>query len=219
MNLELPFLKEEGLLEILEQIGRKDDLVLKALELSKDIHKDEIRKWDNSRALETHIYPTIKFLIAHYQAYNKIPSLEVIAAELIHDTKERNRNIENEFYKKEFNDTVYEYVMAVTKPPYQDYEGNGDFEKKRKVNEVYFPKISNSPIEVKLMKLADRYSNLLTINSNTPPEKIAFWLREMEDFYLNLALKNSSNYFYYRMRNRVEEIKALELNILAGKQL
>ncbi len=217
MELELPFLKEEELLHVLEQIGRKDELVLKALDFSKEVHKDEIRKWDNSRALETHIYPTIKFLIQHYKAYNEIPTLDVLAAELMHDTKERNRNIEDEFYKKEFNDMIYEYVLAVTKPKYQDYEGKNDFEKKRRVNEVHFPKILKGKKEAKLMKLADRYSNLLTINSNTPPGRIYFWLEEMNDFYLDLALKNSYNYFYFRMKQRVEEIEKLKLAIYSNK--
>jgi (p)ppGpp synthase/HD superfamily hydrolase len=122
---------------------------------------------------------------------------------LLHDTIEDTlttyENI-NEYFGK----TVADGVMALTK--------NKNFITKQEQMEDSIKRLIEQPIEVQLVKLADRITNLSSTPSNWNEKKKNKYLNESNIIYNNL--KNSNEYLSKRLKNKIDNYLIQNVEII-----
>lgn len=102
---------EETLISNLRGSGLyKDKLIVKALEISKRIHKSQIRDSGNSY-LEEHIYPVTLNLINRHSTHPDLNTLVIVA--LLHDTVE-DGDLPDGYLTKEFNEEIEKMRSEIT---------------------------------------------------------------------------------------------------------
>ncbi len=169
-----------------------DTQVLKALEISERIHKDQIRDSGNSY-LEEHIYPVVSNLLKRHSKHPKLQQLVVVA--LLHDTVE-DGDLEEGYLSKEFDSEVEKYVMGVTKKKVVLTE--------RPTQEWLFNQMKESIVKVEeagevsqIVKMEDRIQNMESTGMNlSKKEKYLRMVNEMKELFIPLAIKMNIDYGY-----------------------
>lgn len=180
-------------------------LLRKALIQSKKTHSTHIRE-DGSSVLEQHIYPITKTIIACYKLDKKEINHEILASALLHDVIEDDTEITSDAFKRFFGKKVYEIVMSVTKRPKDNISSLSEKEKYR-INKLLIKNLKKCPIEAGIIKLADRYNNLICTISlgKTNSLKYKRYIIEAKEIFLPLA-KELSPYFYKRIKYALDTV-------------
>jgi (p)ppGpp synthase/HD superfamily hydrolase len=144
--------------------------------------------------------------------------VETVSAALLHDTLEDDPRLTPEIFRKRFGLKIFMFVDPITKPDYKTFPGKTSWAKKWALDTPYVRRIMGSPIQVRLVKLADRLNNLISTHSMVAngavdgtgkiSKKVIYYILETETFYLPLA-KATSFYYYKRLRIHLEALKKL----------
>jgi (p)ppGpp synthase/HD superfamily hydrolase len=169
-----------------------DSQVLKALEISERIHKDQIRDSGNSY-LEEHIYPVVSNLVKRQSSHTKLQQLVVVA--LLHDTVE-DGDLADGYLTEQFDSEVEKYVMGVTKKKVVLTE--------RPTQEWLFNQMKESIVKVEeagevsqIVKMEDRIQNMESTGMNlSKKEKYLRMVNEMKELFIPLAVKMNIDYGY-----------------------
>ncbi|HMA77787.1 MAG TPA: HD domain-containing protein [Candidatus Paceibacterota bacterium] len=112
----------------------------------------------------------------------RVSDVDLICAALLHDLVEDIPDWNQERVALEFNPRIAQLVWWVSKPPDEVYES------KEAGNRAYHENLRRAPREALIIKLCDRLHNLLT-QWDTPKTKRQRKIKETQDFYLPLAVK------------------------------
>lgn len=144
-------------------------LLLKALTFAAYKHKDQRRKDVEASPYINHPISLSNILVNE----GHITDVEVICGALLHDTVEDTQTTAEEL-EAEFGKTIRDIVMEVT-----DDKTLPKAERKTKQIEH----AAHASDQAKLVKLADKISNLRDVADNPPPE----WLVERRQEYFDWA--------------------------------
>jgi (p)ppGpp synthase/HD superfamily hydrolase len=223
------FLKRKELENFLIRSGITiDDYVIKAMDVSTEVH-DGIKREDNqSPFLETHIWPVTRDVVQHYLTVNRNITGVEIASSILHDVMEDNDRILDLYKTKEygfdaylkyrFGIRVYEICMDLKIKPLENYSGDNDQQRQLARFHDYCKGLSSSDYDMKVIKLVDRennmkfISNMSKLDGNIVNNKIKRYLREAEDFYLSFALlEPTMKDLYLKLRESYENLKSLNI--------
>jgi (p)ppGpp synthase/HD superfamily hydrolase len=223
------FLKRKELENYLIRSGITiDDYVIKAMDVSTEVH-DGIKREDNqSPFLETHIWPVTRDVVQHYLTVNRNITGVEIASSILHDVMEDNDRILDLYKTKEygfdaylkyrFGIRVYEICMDLKIKPLENYSGDNDQQRQLARFHDYCKGLSSSDYDMKVIKLVDRennmkfISNMSKLDGNIVNNKIKRYLREAEDFYLSFALlEPTMKDLYLKLRESYENLKSLNI--------
>ncbi|HJR85683.1 MAG TPA: hypothetical protein VJ772_10005 [Nitrososphaeraceae archaeon] len=219
------FLKREDLENFLTQNRiRIDDYIIKAMDVSTEIHNGIKREDNQSPFLETHIWPVTRDVVNHYLTVNRnITSVEIVSS-ILHDVMEDNDRILDLYKTKEygfdaylkyrFGIRVHEICMDLKIKPLENYSGDNDEQRQLARFHDYCKGLSSADYDMKVIKLADRannmkfISNMPKLDGNLVNNKIKRYLREAEDFYLSFALlEPAMKDLYLKLRESYENLK------------
>jgi len=196
--------------ELIAELSRRNlipnFLVVKALNQSIRSHYGQKRD-DGASYLEQHIFPITKSIIEYCDELGTLPTPELIAGALLHDTLEDDEELTDEDFFASFGEDLFEIVKPLSKPDYNSYPGETKKEKKKALNKEYYAIIESAPNESKIIKLADRLNNLLCIHLSPKQGKMDFYIEETEEFYLPFA-KKLSEYYYDMIKPVIENLKS-----------
>ncbi|MEJ3652430.1 HD domain-containing protein [Actinomycetes bacterium KLBMP 9759] len=105
---------------------------------------------------------------------------DVLVATLLHDVVEDTPCTSDEV-REAFGDRVAELVDHVTKPEY------GPAVDRAQVRESYLAGFADAPMDVLVVKLSDRYSNVQRLDTHPRPAKRASYYAETVRHFLPLA--------------------------------
>ena len=193
--MDVPYASLQDLQKELYKLDLFDHyLVQDALLQVERSHIDQMRD-DGASYLEQHIYPVTISVIHYYKEQSKIPSVELIVAALLHDAIEDDENFTDEKCMKIFGNKILSIVKPLTKTDYKKFPGTTKQEKKLALTADYLQNLEYAPSEAKIIKLADRLNNLQCIHLSPKKEKLKFYLKETEDFYLPFSKKVSIPFY------------------------
>ena len=223
------FLKRKELENFLIRSGITiDDYIIKAMDVSTEVH-DGIKREDNqSPFLETHIWPVTRDVVQHYLTVNRNITGVEIASSILHDVMEDNDRILDLYKTKEygfdaylkyrFGIRVYEICMDLKIKPLENYSGENDQQRQLARFHDYCKGLSSADYDMKVIKLVDRennmkfISNMSNLDGNIVNNKIKRYLREAEDFYLSFALlEPAMKDLYLKLRQSYENLKSLNI--------
>lgn len=223
------FLKRKELENFLIRSGITiDDYIIKAMDVSAEVH-DGIKREDNqSPFLETHIWPVTRDVVQHYLTVNRNITGVEIASSILHDVMEDNDRILDLYKTKEygfdaylkyrFGIRVYEICMDLKIKPLENYSGDNDQQRQLARFHDYCKGLSSADYDMKVIKLVDRennmkfISNMSKLDGNIVNNKIKRYLREAEDFYLSFALlEPAMKDLYLKLRQSYENLKSLNI--------
>lgn len=223
------FLKREELENFLIQSKiRIDDYVIKAMDVSTEVHEGIKREDNQSPFLETHIWPVTRDVVQHYLTVNRNITGVEIASSILHDVMEDNDRILDLYKTKEygfdaylkyrFGIRVYEICMDLKIKPLENYPGDNDQQRQLARFHDYCKGLSSAEYDMKVIKLVDRennmkfISNISKLGGNIVNNKIKRYLREAEDFYLSFALlEPAMKDLYLKLRESYENLKSLNI--------
>ncbi len=166
--------------ELLERISNYEpqykDLILRAFEFAREVHKDVKRKSGEPYI----IHPVaVACILAEMKA-----DADTIAAGLLHDTIEDGDGVTKELIEAKFNSTIANLVDGVTN--IKKYETNNDKERaaeetRRKIIESVL-----KDIRIMIIKLADRLHNMRTLEFQ-PRNKQLYKAQETIEFFVPFA--------------------------------
>jgi (p)ppGpp synthase/HD superfamily hydrolase len=219
------FLKREDLENFLTQNRiRIDDYIIKAMDVSTEIHNGIKREDNQSPFLETHIWPVTRDVVNHYLTVNRnITSVEIVSS-ILHDVMEDNDRILDLYKTKEygfdaylkyrFGIRVHEICLDLKIKPLENYSGDNDEQRQLARFHDYCKGLSSADYDMKVIKLVDRannmkfISNMPKLDGNLVNNKIKRYLREAEDFYLSFALlEPAMKDLYLKLRESYENLK------------
>jgi (p)ppGpp synthase/HD superfamily hydrolase len=219
------FLKREDLENFLTQNRiRIDDYIIKAMDVSTEIHNGIKREDNQSPFLETHIWPVTRDVVNHYLTVNRnITSVEIVSS-ILHDVMEDNDRILDLYKTKEygfdaylkyrFGIRVHEICLDLKIKPLENYSGDNDEQRQLARFHDYCKGLSSADYDMKVIKLVDRannmkfISNMPKLDGNIVNYKIKRYLREAEDFYLSFALlEPAMKDLYLKLRESYENLK------------
>lgn len=223
------FLKREELENFLIQSKiRIDDYVIKAMDVSTEVHEGIKREDNQSPFLETHIWPVTRDVVQHYLTVNRNITGVEIASSILHDVMEDNDRILDLYKTKEygfdaylkyrFGIRVYEICTDLKIKPLENYPGDNDQQRQLARFHDYCKGLSSAEYDMKVIKLVDRennmkfISNISKLDGNIVNNKIKRYLREAEDFYLSFALlEPAMKDLYLKLRESYENLKSLNI--------
>lgn len=157
-------------------------MIEKALAFSFNVHKDQLRK-DNSPYI---VHPlTVAIELAKAGADDNL-----IAAGLLHDTIE-DANVTNETIKREFGDDVASLVIKDSEDKSISWE-----ERKQKI----IDELKRSDDRYKMLVLADKLSNLRSIDMSMEKDGDMIWSKSKRD-------KKSQYWFFSEILNACTSLK------------
>ncbi len=167
----------ENLLELIHDYEPQyKELILRAYEFAREVHKDVKRKSGEPYI----IHPVaVACILAEMKA-----DADTIAAGLLHDTIEDGDDVTKELIAEKFNPSIAMLVDGVTKM--KQYEFDND---KRKAEEASQRKIVESvlqDIRIMIIKLADRLHNMRTLEYQ-PRNKQIEKAQETIEFFVPFA--------------------------------
>lgn len=175
-------------------------LIEKAYDDAKDAFREKYRE-GGERYFE-HLRGTTLILID----YLGIRDYRLIIAALLHDIVEDIPSWIIQRVCREYDKKIALLVDYVSKPSEKDYPD------KKKRNQVYHDKLGNAPRKAIILKLADRWHNLLTLWA-CPVEKILRKIEETRKYYLPLAKKH--NILFHELESA---IAVLEKRLKKGEK-
>jgi len=195
--MNLSYMTQATFRTFLQDSGLASPLVDDAIKQAERSHKDQLRDNGNSYLTE-HIYPVAYETVQSYRG--KPVPVEVVAAALLHDAIEDDPGFTYKTCQEKFGTKIADIVQALTKNTSENNPSSNQDEKAR-LNRIYMQRLVSGPSEALIIKLADRYCNLVTVHTikNTNPGKYNRYIQETADLFLPLAQKHSA-YFYNRLQ-------------------
>jgi GTP pyrophosphokinase len=152
-----PSMSREDFLKIfiLRVTPRAEKRISKAFQFSKRCHSSQTR--DNKEPYHTHCVATALILCREWNIWD----YELICAGLMHDAIEDKDLVDEELLDIAFSERVATMVDLVTKPKKSDPRFSNDHER----HSFYFNRLDEPtvPVEVLILKAADRLHNLRTL--------------------------------------------------------
>jgi (p)ppGpp synthase/HD superfamily hydrolase len=214
----LSFLENEAKLRV-------DDFVEGAIKVAEEIHQGVKREDGVSIFLETHTWPVTIDVVKHYRSVNRnITSVEIASA-ILHDVLEDNDRI-LDWYKTKaygfeadlryrFGNRVYEIATELKIRPLENYQGRNNEERQLSRFQEYCDILTVAEYDVKTIKLADRFNNMMFIvsraglNNIVVYDKMKRYMREAEDFYLAYTMLSPKvPEFYRKIRRAYEQLRS-----------
>lgn len=195
-----PFLTEDQLLNEFSASRIKiTPLLEKALIQTKRTHRKHLRDDGTSSVLEQHIYPLVKSIISCYKYEQKKITTSVLAAGLLHDVIEDDYNMTDKKFKFMFGNKIYKIVKCVTKKPEENKPDLSE-EEIYAINVKLVENLRKCPTEAQIIKLADRFNNVICSFSAKPKniKKYKRRILETEEIFLPFA-KEVSPFFYKKI--------------------
>jgi (p)ppGpp synthase/HD superfamily hydrolase len=185
--MRIPHATKDDLLVAIGGVNLRDnDKVLLALEQAEMCHEKQERD-DGSSYLEQHIFP-VTILVIELAKDMDIPITEkLIVASLLHDAMEDDDAFTEQVVELKFGEEILDILLPLTKKPLSEYKGDTDEEKKKDRNKYYLDGILKSPLESRIIKVADRLSNLMCLPVCIDLEKKRYMIKETKEYYLPLA--------------------------------
>jgi GTP pyrophosphokinase len=154
--------------------------IKKAFQFSRRCHSSQKR--DNGEPYHTHCVATAQILCLEWDIWD----YELICAALLHDSIEDKDLVDEELIDIAYSERVAKMVDLVTKPKKSDPRFHSGQER----HSYYFGRLNEStvPVEVLILKAADRLHNLRTL-SNCDEDKRARKTEETRTIYLPLFAK------------------------------
>ncbi len=153
------------------------DLIVRAYETAKRAFENDVREGTGERYFE-HLRAVALIIMV----YMRVRDANIIVAALLHDIiEDKPATWSQERVALNFNQNVAQLVWWVTKPSVSDYDGD-----KESRNRAYHHNLGRAPREALIIKLADRFHNLITL-WGVDEEKQRRKVRETQDFYHPLA--------------------------------
>lgn len=181
-----PYITRDDLLSSLYRFKLDTPLVLKALQISSGIHKDQIRD-GGTPYLEEHIFPITKQIAVRHTKRSDIEELIIIA--LLHDAVEDSLHLSVESIRKEFGESVAIGIQYLTKRKRGKCRAKTAEEKFAR-NYAHLKRIEKGGERTVIVKLEDRINNYQSTTADRIPlklEKHLRYIREGEAFYLPLT--------------------------------
>src|SRR6187200_983441 len=113
--------------------------------------------------------------------------VDLICAALLHDTIEKsgsknNDNTVSEDHLKEFGESVYSIVHAVTKPKIREAE-------REKLLDDYFQNIRKGSEAIRYVKIADQLDNIRSLRNSNHKDKVLRYKEETQKYVVPIAQK------------------------------
>ena len=187
----------------LSPLDEKYKLIEKAYTAAENAFPFENRREDGTRYF-IHLRATALILIEYVGIQNYI----LIIAALLHDIVE-DTHWTIEMVKAEFGEEVAKLVSYLTKPSAEEFP---EKTKEERV-ESYHIRFKEAPLGFHLIKMTDRFHNLITLWYSSPG-KIIRKIKETERYYLSYAKEHRILY-----HETMEAIKSLRLYLKQLKTL
>ena len=162
---------------------------------------------------EGHVFPVTLHVMDYFQQFNIPLRQEVVAASLLHDALEDTLIDDKRFIKK-FGQEVYQLVKPLTRPEIWELNVRQGDDIGGIKKEVYYAQLRSAPLESKVIKLADRYNNMSSLNfrGDARESRVSSYIQEAEEFYLEFARSvdmqiGSGTYWHDLFRRKTEELK------------
>ena len=158
-----------------------DDIVkiTRAFGIATKIHLGQFR---NGNKVEPYINHPLRVALILIEELG-IDDVDLICASLLHDTIEKNYNSSiSDQLRKEFGDSIYSIVHALTKPKIRN-------EEKEKILNEYFQNIANSSEAIRYIKLADRLDNIRGMKNLIHKDKVLRYKLETQKYIIPIAEK------------------------------
>jgi (p)ppGpp synthase/HD superfamily hydrolase len=160
------------------------------------------KRFDGNTVYLGHILPVAIEVIESYQGE---PISEVaVATALLHDAVEDDSSFSELQLRKDFSEEIADNVMILTKPP-KDNEHEVWGEEFFTATQRILKKLETSSQEARIVKLADRTINLMTIDDFklSRPDDFNRFVTDTIKFFLPFAEKYSP-YFYKKIKNKLD---------------
>ena len=185
----------------LSPLDERYRLIEQAYDAAEDAFRFKLR--DGGGRYFIHLRAVALILIEYFGVQDHI----LIIAALLHDIVE-DTDWTIERVRLEFGDRVALLVSYLTKPSAEDFPKKSKGER----TEIYHTRFSKAPLGFFLIKLPDRFHNLITLWYSSPG-KIRRKIRETERYYLPYTQEHRILY------HEIEEvIKSLEEDLKSRKQ-
>jgi (p)ppGpp synthase/HD superfamily hydrolase len=187
IQLGFPNLTERELLKKIKKYPLLDyQKIRKAIWLAKKIHKNQ-KRYGGSSYLEEHIFPIASELINYLILFSKKLDSSLICSAILHDCLEDDETgyLDKKVLLEMFDKKVSKIVSSLTKK--KSLENYSKLNRDKK----YFKNLMRCSKETRLIKLIDRYHNILTVTEHPRKEE---YLIETFKFILPLAKK--TDFFY-----------------------
>ncbi len=162
------------------------------------------KRFDGSSVLEGHILPVAAEVIISYGS-DVVPEIAVASA-LLHDAVEDDPEFSEQQLRYEYPADVANIVMTLTKSSAENEHpvwGEEFFTATQKI----LKRLENSSHEARIVKLADRTVNLLTIDDfkGSRPAEFKRFVEDTRAFFVPFAQKYSA-YFYQRITDKINSL-------------
>lgn len=174
-------------------------ILKKAVRVAEKVHFGQ-KRHGGGDYIQEHVFPVALDLANYFFLQDKKIDESVICSAILHDVLEDSKDYDyTSFLKKEFGNRIYRNVELLTK------KGEYFNDKKDKLNRdiIYFKNIKKAQKNVRLIKIADRYCNLLTLKEHP---RIREYILETEKFIVPIA-KETDLFYYYRIQNILNQLK------------
>ncbi len=158
MNFEEASKQFNNILESLDTDNKK--LIKEVFEFAKEAHKGEMRKSGDPFI----IHPISMSVVS----WNKFQDIELMAAALLHDTVEDNKDIDADIIYEKFGDTIGFLVDSLNKRVKGFYKIEKEFEDR--TERLLWAGLQD--IRVIILKLIDRTNNLETLEELKPNKQV-----------------------------------------------
>ncbi|HEX3568825.1 MAG TPA: HD domain-containing protein [Candidatus Saccharimonadales bacterium] len=189
----------------LQEKGLTSPLMDRAIVQVELSHRNQLRDNGNPYLTE-HIYPVAYEVIKSYGDLSA-PKIVVISA-LLHDCIEDDPGFTYETCRAKFGKRIADIVQALTKNEKENAVSNNQ-EEKTQLNRIYMRRLLSGPSEALIVKLADRFCNLATVQTikSTNPGKYNRYIQETRVLFLPLA-EQYSTYFYDQLRVLLQNLES-----------
>lgn len=196
-------MRESEVLSYLQKNNLFTNLVKKAFEQAKVSHDNQYRL-NGKSYFEDHILQVVSSLVECTCA--KV-SEEAVAASLLHDCLEDDPEMNEQMLSSFFPKKVVDMVKALTKSESENSSKLSEDEIVE-INKKVVSRIRASSREVQLIKLADRYSNILHIEEIKRSHPLVYnrFLSETKKLFLPFAC-DVSPFFYQKMKKVLDRNK------------
>jgi (p)ppGpp synthase/HD superfamily hydrolase len=178
---------KSGFVKLLKPFENSIDDVIKATRafgMATKTHKGQFR--DEARG-EPYINHPLRVALILTEELHKY-DVDLVCAALLHDTIEKSGSKNNndktvsEDQLKEFGDSVYSIVHAVTKPKIREGEREG-------LLDVYFQNITKSSEAIRYVKIADQLDNIRSLKNSNHKDKVLRYKEETQKYIVPIAQK------------------------------
>lgn len=175
---------KSGFVKLLKPFENSIDDVIKttrAFGMATKAHKGQFGEETKAEPYINHPLRVALILTEELHKYD----VDLVCAALLHDTIEKSgskskNNTMTEDQLKEFGESVYNIVHAVTKPKIRD-------EEREKLLDEYFQNITRSSEATRYVKIADQLDNIRSLKNSIHKDKVLRYKEETQKYVVPIA--------------------------------